>query len=639
MGGGLPSGSGGSSSDSFERRDRFADSITIKYRYLDNSRNNNLDTSINEFYKRFPVPYTHHYLGNVGAAATPIVFMPSSRTGFDPGFHAYDVYRWTMDSVRFHTTTRPYTELAYLLGTQTQQLIDVVHTQNFRPHWNISFNYRLINSPGFFKNQRANHNNYQFTSWYNSPNRRYNNYLVLLANRIQAGDNGGIKNDKRYLEDPALTNRFGVPVNLNGGQEASLSAFRNELKTGTRSGDFTFMLRQQYDFGRKDSIVTDSTVTPLFFPRLRFEHTLEYGKLKHEFIDYLADSSFYKNNYGLTLSGVTDTVELRDQWRELSNDFSIYQFPDAKNQQQYIKAGIEYQMLNGTLKAGDVSLYNIIGHGEYRNRTRNQKWDMAATGRLHLTGYNAGDYHAYVSLQRLISKQIGSLQVGFESINRSAFFAYDRRSSFYLDVPKSFGKENTTHLFAAATNPQLKLRLGADYFLIGNYLHLTGFYKLEQQAALFNVLRLNASKQFKIGRRWNLYSEVYVQQKAGNAALNIPLFFTRNRFLYEGDFGFKNLRIAFGTEVRYHLPYKAAHYSPVLAQFQFQDTITINNRPDISLLFHFRIRSFKAYWRAENLNTASLKDGFGFKRNNFGAPDYPYPGMVMRLGIYWSFVN
>jgi hypothetical protein len=92
--------------------------------------------------------------------------------------------------------------------------------------------------------------------------------------------------------------------------------------------------------------------------------------------------------------------------------------------------------------------------------------------------------------------------------------------------------------------------------------------------------------------------------------------------------------------VRYHPPYKADAYSPVLGRFFYQDSVTINNRPQVDLFFNFRIRSFKAYVRAENLNAASLQNGgFGFLNSNFAAPNYPYPGLVMRFGFYWSFVN
>jgi hypothetical protein len=64
------------------------------------------------------------------------------------------------------------------------------------------------------------------------------------------------------------------------------------------------------------------------------------------------------------------------------------------------------------------------------------------------------------------------------------------------------------------------------------------------------------------------------------------------------------------------------------------------NFPDIAAYVHFRIRSFAAYVRAENLNTAVSRDGvFGFYNNNLAAPNYPYQGLMIRVGIYWSFVN
>jgi hypothetical protein len=151
-------------------------------------------------------------------------------------------------------------------------------------------------------------------------------------------------------------------------------------------------------------------------------------------------------------------------------------------------------------------------------------------------------------------------------------------------------------------------------------------------------LRINASNTFRLNRRWNLYSDVWVQQKAGNVELNTPLVYTRQRFAFEGIF-FKNLNLSTGLEVRYHTPYKADNYSPITGQFFYQDTATVSNVPELSAFLHFRIRSFKGYVRAENLNTMEFKDGISFTRNSLAAPNYPYPGLAIRFGIYWSFVN
>ena len=636
----IPSGGGGGGGgDSLKRRDKMEDSITIIYYYLDSTRNSVFDSTLSDFTVRFPIPATHVYLGNTGNASRSILFAPPLKAGFDPGFHAFDVYKWKPENVRFFNTTRPYSEIAYLIGNNSQQIIELTHTQNIRPYWNFALQYRLINSPGVFKSQNTNHNNYLVSSWYQSPKKRYNNYATIVANKLQSSENGGI--DISYLDDPLYNKRYNIPINMGGDPQQTTNLFSTVLNTGNLYKDLNFLMRQQYDLGKKDSIVTDSTSIPLFYPRLRFEHTLKTGKYNYKFFDAVGDSIFLKQNYGYPLTQETDSVSFRDIWHELSNDFSIYQFPDAKNLHQFVKLGAEYQLLKGEFDSGRVkeSFHNIIVHGEYRNRSRNQKWDIEAFGRLYLTGYNSGDYHAYISLQRLLSKNIGSLEVGFENINRSPSFLYDKQSSFYFDDPsKSFSKENTLHFFAASRVPKLRLQLRADYFLISNYLYFSNFYKLRQENALFNFLRINASNTFRLNRRWNLYSDVWVQQKAGNVELNTPLVYTRQRFAFEGIF-FKNLNLSTGLEVRYHTPYKADNYSPITGQFFYQDTATVSNVPELSAFLHFRIRSFKGYVRAENLNTMEFKDGISFTRNSLAAPNYPYPGLAIRFGIYWSFVN
>jgi len=636
MGGGMS----GAGKDSLKRRDKNEDSITVRYRYLDSTRNYMLDSSIADFSRRYPVPADYIFLGNNGTAAKPILFTPIRRPGWDPGFHALDVYKWQLEKTRFFNTTRPYSELTYMIASRAEHVIELMHTQNVKPNFNFSFQYRLINSPGSFKNQRTNHNNYLITSRYESVNKRYNLYGILLYNKLQSGENGGIVNDST-LEDPDFKDRFNINTNLGGDTEYSTNFFSTDVGTGNRYEELTFLLRQQYDLGKKDSIVTDSTVIPLFFPRLRFEHTFQYTRGTYKFRDYVADSIYYLDTYDTTLKRRVDTVVFRDEWKEMINDFSIYTYPDAKNLHQFFKVGAALQNLSLQNIKVSSKLTNLFGHAEYRNRSRNQKWDIQANGKLYFTGFNSGDYQLNAALQRFVGKRLGYAQLGFENVNRTPSFIYDPRSDFYLmKTNADFKKENTTRLYASLWQPALRLNMSGNYYLMTNYTYLTDFYQLKQESSLFNIFQLAVQKTFKIGKRWLWHADLYYQQVIGSAPVNVPAFFTRNRIGYEGNLGFKNLNIAMGAEVKYHTAYKADNYSPLLGQFFYQDSITLKNpMPDIAAYVHFRIRSFKLYFRAENLNTAEFEDGFGFTRNNMAAPGYPYPGLLIRMGIYWGFVN
>lgn len=641
--GGLSGGAGGKG-DSLEHRTGLEDSITIRFRYIDSSRMQFFDSSVNDFTRRYPIPWYHVSLGNFGNPTENRLFNPLMKSGWDHGFHAYDVYNFTVAETRFYNTTRPYSEIGYLIGSVAEQMIHLLHTQNIKPNWNASFQYRLINSPGTFQNQNTNHSNYRLTSWYQSKNKRYQNFFVLVGNKLISGDNGGIQNNGNYLDSGAYSDsRFNIPTQLGPFQLASRNFFSTNIVTGTFNTNATYLMRQQYDLGQKDSIVVnDSTVIPLFYPRVRFEHTISYNTYNYRFQDNYADSVYYKKNYSINFPSPLDTFFRRDYWKELLNDFSIYQFPDAKNSQQFIKAGVSFQSLQADFDTGLVkkSYTNLWLHGEYRNKTRNRKWDMEAYGSFYLSGYNAGDYDAHISLRRLLSQRFGYLLVGFENANRTPSFVFNTLSSFYLDQPKSFNKENTLHFFGAIERPKQSFRILADYYLLSNYSYFKDFYKAEQASAIFNVLRITAEKDFKLGKKglhWRTW--VVFQQKAGNADVNLPLFFTRNQFAYDGKFGFKNLLISTGVEFRYFTPYKANNYSALQGQFFYQDKQRVSMRfPEITAYVHFRIKSFTVYGRLENLNSFNIQKG-GFTANNILAVNYPSPGMQLRIGIFWSFVN
>lgn len=631
---------GGASTDSLKRRDKNEDSITIRFRYIDSTRQYMLDSSIADFTRRFHIPATHVYLGNNGTAARSILFSPGLQPGWDAGFHAFDIYKWTLEKARFFQTTRPYSELNYMLASRAEQVIELLHTQNIKPNFNFSFQYRLINAPGYFKNQKTNHNNYLFTTRYETVNKRYNVSAAIVGNKLQAGENGGILYDS-MMDNPIFKDRFNISTKLGGDDTYQTNFFSTDVGTGNVYRDFTVYIRQQYDFGQKDSLVTDSTVIPLFYPRLRLEHGFRLSQEKYEFKDPEADSIYYHDNYGLVLHGPLDTVRIWENWKNMVNDFSIYQYPDAKNLHQFFKVGAALQNLTLDNAKGSHRYHNTYGHAEYRNRTRNQKWDLQASGKLYFTGLNSGDYRAYASLQRFIGKRLGSILLAFENVNRTPSFVTDPRSAFYIDQPKDLKKENTTHLFASISNPALRLKLSGHYYLLTNYSYFTNFYEVNQESTLFNMLRIDLQKTFKIGRRWFWHADIYLQKRIGNADVNAPVIFTRNRFGYEGNLGFRNLDIAFGTEIKYHTPYKADAWSPLLGQFYYQDSVRIENPlPDIAGYVHFRIKSFKFYFRAENLNTAEIVNReFGFTNNKLAAPGYYYPGLQIRVGVYWSFVN
>lgn len=620
----------------FEHYDPKKDSIAISYKYLDSVRSIPLDSTLNDFDKYFSVPSNYQALGNNGAAAYPFMYAPVMKPGWDAGHHAFDLYGFTLEESKFYKTNRPFSRLSYQIASGKEQMIKIFHTQNPRPNWGFGFDYRLISAPGFFVTQNTNHKSFRVFSNYQGRHKRYAAALIMMGNTIKNSENGGIKYDS-LLSDVNHKKRYSVPVNLGNASLYEPNPFNASVTTGNINKDFTFFVRQSYDIGKRDSVaINDSTNEYLFYPKLRIQHSFTYNTYRYLYRDFLADSTIYEQWYDTTLRRKIDSFEVHENWKIITNDISLIQFPDTRNQSEFILAGARLENIMGELKNGNTTQYNLILHGEYRNKTRNKLWEILAKGEYYLNGFNHGDYAINAAIGRAFDKRFGFVKVFFNNVNRTPSFIFNSASSYNFTNTSLTKKENIISFGAESNNSFINL--GFKNFLINNLSYFTDYYHGAQYSKTINLIQVYGSKKIKITKKVNWYAEAAVQQTDGAAPVRVPLVFTRNRVAFEAHY-FKNLDLSTGLEIRYYTPYDGYNYSPVMGSFFPQDTFKLRNLPDVTAFFHFRIKSFTGFIRADNLNTASFKNGFDFTNNNFAAPHYPTPGLILRFGIQWGFVN
>ena len=643
-------GNGRKDSISFVHRDDRKDSISITYKYIDSVRSIPMDSTINDFDKYFSLPSGYQAMGNNGAAAYSFVYKPFAKPGWDAGFHVFDVYRFTLEDTKFYKTNKPYSQLSYQLASGKEQMIKAFHTQNPRPNWNFGFDYRLISAPGFFVSQNTNHKSYRIFSNYQGKRKRYALYFVMLGNTLKNSENGGIKYDSS-LSNPDLKKRYSVNTNLGNENSSEATPFNTSVNTGNVYKDFSFFLRQSYDVGKKDSIAINDSITEyLFYPKLRLQHSFTFSTYSYNFIDNIdpalipnyqvaakLDSAYFRKYYDTAITAAAGTLlNVKEKWSVIRNDFSLLQFPDTRNSAQFLLLGVTLENIQGVLKNGTKNLYNSILHAEYRNKTRNKQWDLVAKGELFLNGFNHGDYSAYATIGRYFNRKFGAVRLFFNNVNRSPSFIYDNASSFNFGNSSLTKKENIISFGAETNNPLINIAFRNH--IITNLAYFSDYYHTAQSSKVINLIQVSASKKIKLSKRIFWYADATVQEVDGSAPVKVPLLFTRNRVAFEGTF-YKNLRVSTGVEIRYYTPYKAYNYSPVMGQFAPQDSFKLKNLPDITAFFHFRIKAFTAFVRADNLNTISFTNGFSFTHNNYAAPHYPTEGLIIRFGIQWGFVN
>jgi len=629
-------GGGGGATDSLQKRDKAEDSIAIYYRLYNSLAIRNMDTTVNDFFSKFILPYSNYHLGNLGNASKSYLFNPLQRGGWDAGFRSYEVYNYTLEQTPFYQTTKPYTELGYLLGGKGEQLIELLHTQNKTKQFNYSFAYRFSNAPGNLKNQHANLNNMRITANYQSKRKRYASYWVMLLNKSASSENGGLVNSN-LIDSLSLNNPYELETRLGISGVSFRNPFNTSIATGTTFKEQNFVWKQTYDIGQKDSIVKDTVTTYLFYPRLRFQNEIKYQSNQFAFADANPLALNYDQYFNYKLP-VGQTMLFQDQWKRFTNEFSLVSFPEKTNPNQFLQVGLGYQQLNFKDTLLSWSNHDIYGLGVYKNKTKNLRWDIQASGKLFLNGYHAGDYEALFSLTSVFNKKGDQVALWLQNSNRTPSFNRLGITAFPISKLSTIDKENIIELGAMWDQKSRGLTASFQYKLIQNFQYFgSGYQPLVYDKAL-SYIKGTVSNQLKLSTHWNWYNELSLQLVDPNAPLHLPVIFTRQRLAFEGNF-FKNLFLSTGLELIYHSAFQPDAYMPLTGQFYLQDQFTTNNRPIANAFLNFRIKRFKGFIRMEQLNTLLATSNQLGTRYQFTAPNYLGTGTWLRVGIWWNFIN
>lgn len=603
----------------------------ISYRKLYASQVYQPDTSIHHFHRR---PFTQPWYintGNTGSPTKNLLFTTEYRTGPTLGYHSFDVFRYNIDSLHYYNTTRPYSNFTYQLGSKAEQVAKILHTQNINPRWNFGVEYRKINSPGFYKAQRTNHDNANLTTNYTGKNQRYQLFGALTYNKEQHDENGGITSDS-FLTDAAFRDRKTVPVRFpNDGYSDKRSAVTAMQR------DFSILLYHHYSLGRYDTLYNEdsSQYSIKLRPKFRITHRFLLNNEKYQYKDLRPDSLRYTDFFQKNFT-TGDSVFMAQNWFYIDNSLLLNGFIGKANEQVSFNAGIGFRTDKFTTNY-DVSsksnnfLSNYLIAGINKEATTPKQWNYEANAKLFFTGEASGNFLFNAQIGKGFSEKIGRLSIGVKQELNNAPYNYATYQSLYLQINKAYNKESVTTLYGTISNTPLQLNLTIKNYLIANYFYLNEQQQFSQIADAFNLTQITLNKVFKLGY-FVLDNELAYQQKTDNAPVNIPTLMGRHQLSFEKYIFKSALKIATGIDVRYHSSYTPSAYSPFFNRYYYQNSYSVSNAPEVALFFNFKIKNFRAYLMGDQLQQL-------FTHNTIYAKGYAAPNAMIRFGFVWALMN
>ena len=623
---GLKNDTLGQSDDSLFAKEKFLPTYTIG----EGSEHHSIDTSFgNYFYDPTLENYEYRNTGNLGNAHVPIDFPPEKRPGFDLGYHQFDLYRLSLENIRFYYDHRlPFSHLFFLVGLRKEQLFNVTHSQNIGRLFNFGFHYRRIASEGDYINQLTKHNDIGLTSRYGSKNEKYGFKTILIFNNINTNENGGVRNVNLFPDANFGRNKKLVETELDDAKNKQINA------------NFTF--NQHWNLGETViEQINDTTTRRHFFPTLTFYQETGVSRDIYRYRDENPDSAYYGFFYTMDDSAGNPLIRHYLKSRELTARLGVRKtFIKTLDSTHVVYRNIvleAWSRYSHFTITEDPSISESPDYLDvkaslrsYPDSNRNFMYDF--TTAYSFLDYNRGDF----SIESTIGyhfKKTGLIQAFGSYRHIQPAWVFQNFTTTGFSWENNFDQTKTLAIGALYKIPKFNFHISGTFRSIRNLTYWNEQRLPVQYAGNIAMFNVEVRKLFRLNDfgwdnliRLNVSSDSY--------RLRYPLYWSIHSFFYEKGIFKGHLLTRVGFNLSYNTDYFAYGYFGLTGQFHLQEDQKLNYYPVTDLFLYFKIKTLWLFLTYRHLNQGMFR-----QKTYFTAYKYPAQDRTFNVGISWRFYD
>jgi hypothetical protein len=568
-----------------------------------------LDTSLTGFHNYEPVAntwYKYQDLGNLGTAARPVFYKVPVQIGRTSGFHAYDLYHNSPDSIKYYDTKSPHTKIEAFFGGGNRNKLDVGFTRNIKPNWNVGIAYHTIRATKTLNpTTRDDHNvvndSYEIHTNYKSENGKY----FLLANitrmKHKVDEQGGI-----------------IPPDV----DTTSLYFTYEDAKVWLSNSQAVDLRQNYHLYHEYELLKG----------WQAYHVFDKAKQAVTFVADLetSDADFFnENRYN------SDNEDHPYSIEETTNNHS--HFSEWKNEvgfkgdfgPVYYNAFLKFR--TGRMASRFFSSnnsFNELSLGGALRGEINENWIFEAEGEYLIPdGYRIKGLFKSPFLDVSYTKALYKPNMMQQRYNGNHYRWDNDFSSTGVDQIKGTLKGDFKNY---------RIRPNITINRINNYIFYNQGMVPEQISSEAFMVIPGLESHLVFAGKFHWQSEAYYTLITGEAAdkFRIPELFVNTRIFFDGPLFDENVYVQLGIEGRYRSDNYAPAYMPATQQFYLQDSFNVYAYPVADAFLNLRINRTRVLFRYNHLNAGQMSnDGY------FVTPDFTGLKGALDLGISWYFFD
>ncbi|PKP02487.1 MAG: hypothetical protein CVU11_11665 [Bacteroidetes bacterium HGW-Bacteroidetes-6] len=535
---------------------------------------------------------------NTGVLGSPyeILWFPDYakqlRTDFFAFMHRPDQYMFTRENIPLFTDSVPFSIASYSNGYKREQYFDFIHSQRLAKQWRLTLDYRLINSPGAYKNQKLQQSHFFTTIEYKAKSDKYHMTAGLVLNKVLQQENGGLLYANNFI-DTTVYDRQLASVQL--------------LTAQNRMRQNDFFLVNEFRFGSKNNR-----------KRIFAEHTFNYRSEYHVYSDSDPLNGYYQQIL-LDSTITTDSVA----HRAFENKIIIGN-KDSKTFRWYASAFYSSDQLYNLERDSSLS-QKIISAGFALQITK--QFTLVAKMSSDATFNSDGDRN--LSFELLASDSLKWKPSGLFCYNfiKPGIF-YSQYSGNHIAWQHNWAQTQT--VLAMASLGYKRSSISIFYANINHQLYFDGAEFL--QGGQGNISGILGKTDFDFGR-FHLNATAGYQHVKSAPYLHLPDWFAKCRLTMHNSVFKKALSLQTGLGLWINDSYYADAYNPVIQTFVVQNSIKTGGFIYPTLFVRAQIKRAIVF-----LEMINFTAGFT-KINYWQTPGYPLPDRGFRFGVTWSFLN
>ncbi len=533
------------------------------------------------------------------------------------GARAQHTNYFEVEDIDYYSVPTPTTELMWRTVLEQGQILDALFTFNLSRQFNASVAFKGMRSLGKYRGSLTDHGNARITMSYHTKNRKYFIRGHLTAQDLYNDQNGGLTPESILdfeSNDPNFNDRARLETNFTDG------------KSGLRGNRYYFdHFFKLWD--KKDSLRTIPS-------DLRIGHAFNYER-KHYGYEQDAANLFFGPAF---TQEIDDDVKFSRMFNEayiaLNSPITLGEVRFKVNYLNYDYAYKSALISDEQIIPPSLDGDAIAVGGEWRTKLKKFNLEVDASqvvaGTLTGNSYSARASFSTDSLFTVSARAFSSSRApNFNFLlYQSAYKEYNWSNDFDNEQLNGleFVFDSDKWLYASVRWTNID---NYTYFGLANE---SGQTRPEQASESVNYLRIDLSKEFRLGKFHLDNQFIYQQVASGEDVFRVPDFITRNTLYYANHiFKGKPMYLETGVTFKYFGEYLMNAYNPLISEFYLQNDREFGGFPLMDFFINFRVRTMRVFFTMEHFNSLFTE------KNYYSAPTYPYRDFVIRLGLVWNF--